>query len=138
MKYYLLALLLVSSSLYAADVPCDERARHGRVGAGKTLLAVACCIGSYYLIGELWDESHPLRTDAITPYVPYDLRKSRAWKRTYGNTIALAALVYATYKLSSEGLESLNIFLDDDDEELEQESTSEQSLQGENSSEASE
>ena len=112
--YYLAALICISGYLQAADVTCNERARHGRVGLGKLLLAAVGGIGVHHMMGEFKEAAQQWRSGKLS-VVTYD--DEDAWKRTCRSAIALAAVGYVTYKLVSESYTSLGIFLDDDEEE---------------------
>ena len=127
MKWYVLSLVFcVSGMLLGADIPCNERARHGRSGAVKSFIAVAGCVALYHMAGELWDTATPLRTGSmhLTWREP-----ENAWRESFSVGCALAALGYVTYKLSSDAISSLRIFLDDDEEPAENENEEHAPLQ---------
>ncbi len=120
MKWYVLSLLFcVSGLLLGADVPCNERARHGRSGAVKSFIAVAGCVALYHMAGELWDTATPLRTGVPLHATWRD--RDDSLREIFSVGCALAALGYVTYKLSYDAISSLRIFLDDDEEPSENE-----------------
>ncbi len=43
-------------------MPCNERARQGRIGAGKALGFISGVFWLHHMIGEVWKSSDPLRT----------------------------------------------------------------------------
>ncbi len=115
MKYYIVVLLLCASSSFCAkDISCNERARHGRYGLAKAALATVGFVGLHYMIGELWEVSEPWRTDSLQVRIRYT---KDSLKKSFLTAIALAALGYTTYKVSSESITSLRIYLDDDKDE---------------------
>lgn len=111
----IILFLVIGSNVWAApDISCNERARHGRIGAGKALVAIGGCIALRHLFKEAWITSEPLRTgmDAF-----YTRRREAARFDTVCSCLAAAYLGYMVYTFASESVDSLNIFFDDDEED---------------------
>jgi hypothetical protein len=107
--------LVFADAVLAAEVSCNERFRQGRIGAVKAIAAGACMYTGHHLILKSFWNSY---ADFGWPKID-DLEMRRDTSSVFAtvcSAITLGALVYVTYKLSSEAVESLNIFFDDGEE----------------------
>ncbi len=111
----ILAVIFCVGSLMGAEVPCNERALHGRIGASKAFGALIGCVALHHMIGQVWHTADPLRSGCDTFQTR---RRATAVRETLCSAIALAALGYVAYKLASDSVVSLNVFFDDDEEEV--------------------
>lgn len=117
MKYtHTMALmgLCISTIGFLEGVSCNERARHGSIGAFKGASCVVGVLGLHYMIKEVWRTAQPLMsgTDRVEVFT-----RDAALYKTVCATIALAAVGYCTYTFFTEAVTSLNIFFDDEQQD---------------------
>lgn len=112
--FRLLLLLVLTTEVSAAQVSCNERFRHGRIGTVKGIAAGACMYTAHRILKSFWNsytDNGWSQMDAL------EMRRgTSSVAGTACGAITLGALAYVTYKLGSEAVESLNIFFDDGEE----------------------
>lgn len=101
--------LCISTIGFLEGVSCNERARHGSIGAFKGASCVVGALGFHYMIKEVWRTAQPIMngTDSVEVF-PRD----RALYRTVCATIALTVVGYYTFFTGA--VTSLNIFFYDE------------------------
>ena len=111
---YLIGALMCAllSTTDVSAISCNQRMQHGPKGLAKGALALLCAAATAYMGSELNDTMGPLWTPSA--YV-HASKKRDAFVNTCFSGCAFLALAYVTWNLSVSSIESLTIFMHDDE-----------------------